>query len=87
LPRYQIRQVGDFDAHRRVVLTLAESVDGASPSRVKELVGLLVEIVSVHDRRADPEQIVWAAAARPFFDDRLAAAAGLRRPRRESRAH
>ncbi|MGH2455195.1 MAG: recombinase zinc beta ribbon domain-containing protein [Candidatus Limnocylindria bacterium] len=56
-----------FDAHRRVVLTLAQSVDSASPSRVKELVGLLVEQVPVCDGQVDPEEIVWTPAARRFL--------------------
>ena len=73
-----------FDSHRRVVLSLAQRLESASPSRVKELVGLPVEQVAVRDGKLDPDHIVWTPAARPFFDDRLAALIGLKRPRRES---
>jgi hypothetical protein len=69
---------------QQVVLSLAESVDSANPSRVKELVGLLVEQVAVDHGQVNPEQIVWTPAARPFFCEQMAAAVGLKRPRRES---
>lgn len=71
-----------FDQHRKVVLSLAESIDKASPARVRELVGILVEQVTVEDGQVDAEQIVWTPAARPFFDRAMAAVVGLERPRR-----
>jgi DNA invertase Pin-like site-specific DNA recombinase len=75
-----------FDRHRTVILSLAESVEKASPERIKELVGLLVERVPVVNGTVDPERIVWTPPARPFFEQpaAIAAAAGLERPRRDS---
>jgi DNA invertase Pin-like site-specific DNA recombinase len=60
-----------FDSHRKVVLSLAESIDKASPKRLAELVRLLVVRVPVVDGKVDPARIVWTPAARPFFDAAL----------------
>jgi hypothetical protein len=60
-----------FDSHRKVVLSLAESMDKASPQRLAALVKLIVEKVPVVDGKVDPQQIVWAAPVRPFFESVL----------------
>jgi hypothetical protein len=60
-----------FDSHRKVVLSLAESIEKASPQRLATLVKLIVEKVPVVDGKVDPQQIVWAAPVRPFFESAL----------------
>ena len=48
------------------------------------MVRLLIEEVAIDHGQVDVEQVVWTPAARPFFDDHMAAVVGLKRPRRES---
>jgi hypothetical protein len=60
-----------FDSHRKVVSSLAESMDKASAQRLAELVSLLVESVPVEGGTIDPSRIEWTPAARPFFTPAL----------------
>jgi hypothetical protein len=46
-------------------------MDKASPQRLAALVKLIVEKVPVVDGKVDPQQIVWAAPVRPFFESVL----------------
>lgn len=55
-----------FDHHRKVVTSLAESIDKANAQKVKELVRLLVERVPMTATAVDPERIEWTPTARPF---------------------
>jgi len=55
-------------AGTQVVLSLAESIDTASPQRLEALVKLIVEKVPVVDGKVDARQIVWSAPIRPFFE-------------------
>jgi hypothetical protein len=69
-----------FDRNRRVMLTMAENVDRATPDQLTELVQLLVERVSVAGRAIDPASIEWTPPARPFFEP----AVWVWRPRTDS---
>ena len=67
-----------FDRHRRVLVTMAENIDAATPEQRRELVGLLVERAVAEDRALT--SITWTPPARAFFSD----AASLWRPRTDS---
>ena len=63
---------------KRVLVTMAENVEAATPEQRRELIGLLVEGAVANDRSL--AGITWTPPARAFFSD----AASLWRPRRES---
>ena len=58
-------RVASFDAYRASVLSLADAIAVASPSRRTELCRMVVERVVVVDRNV--QEIVWTPEARPFF--------------------
>jgi hypothetical protein len=59
-----------FDRYRSEVRSFAETIDAASPEKLRELVALLVDRVATADRAV--MRVIWTGPARPFF---LAAAA------------
>ena len=59
-----------FDRYHSEVRSFAETVDAASPEKIRELVALFVDRVETGDRAVT--RVVWSGPARPFF---IAAAA------------
>ncbi len=69
-----------FDRNRKVMVTMAENVKGATKPQLADLVRLLVEGVQAKGRTVDPASIIWTPPARPFFEP----SALLWRPRTDS---
>ena len=69
-----------FDRNRRVMVTMAENVDGRPAAARQELVQLLVERVKAVGRTVEPASIERTPPARPFFGK----AARVWRPRTDS---
>ncbi len=54
-----------FNKHRRVVVSLGDTLAVATPEEVQPIVALLVDRVETRYRRV--VRVVWTGAARPFF--------------------
>lgn len=57
-----------FDRHRKVIESMDEAIDKASPVQRAELVRLLVERVEAHDRTVSVPTLEWVGSVRPFFE-------------------
>ena len=58
-----------FDRHRKVVESMAENLDRATPEQRADLVRLLVHRAEAKDRALVATSIVWTPPVRPFFED------------------
>jgi hypothetical protein len=56
-----------FDGQRKVVVTMAENLERATPVQRREFVLPLVERAIAHDKAV--EELRWVAPARPFFGE------------------
>jgi hypothetical protein len=54
-----------FDCQLKVVVTMAENLERATPAQRREFVLLLVERAIAYDKAV--QEIRWVAPARPFF--------------------
>ena len=61
-------KVGLFDRPRKVVESMADNVDKATPEQKADLVRLLVRRVEARDRVNVMDSIMWSPHVRPFFE-------------------
>lgn len=67
-----------FDAYRARILALPEAIAAASPARLEELCGIVVQKVVVRDRLV--ASIEWTPPAQPFFERQRACPQGDSNP-------
>jgi hypothetical protein len=56
-------------SHRKVVESMAENLDRATPEQRADLVRLLVHRAEAKDRALVATSIVWTPPVRPFFEE------------------